>query len=93
MLILAIRMFDATQNTCYYDDARMIADSIMQEYDYMNNQHIGLMRGNAGVALSMLAAYCLFYDSKYIEYGKTLLDRDLEFSFTDEEKSDFQQKG
>ena len=92
MLILAIRMFDATQNTCYYDDARMIADSIMQEYDYMNNQHIGLMRGNAGVALSMLAAYCLFYDSKYIEYGKTLLDRDLEFSFTDEEKIGFPAK-
>lgn len=92
LLILAIRMFDATQNTCYYDDARMIADSIMQEYDYMNNQHIGLMRGNAGVALSMLAAYCLFYDSKYIEYGKTLLDRDLEFSFTDEEKIGFPAK-
>lgn len=91
-MILAIRMFDATQNTCYYDDARMIADSIMQEYDYMNNQHIGLMRGNAGVALSMLAAYCLFYDSKYIEYGKTLLDRDLEFSFTDEEKIGFPAK-
>ncbi len=83
LLLIAVKLHLLTQNQAYCDYALALADGIIESYSAEANEQIGLMNGSAGIALSMLAAFCLSSDTKYIAYGRKLLLDELKHSVTE----------
>lgn len=80
ILIVALKLFCVTGKTSFLKDAEQLAALIFDRYNFKTNDNIGLGNGNAGIALALLHLYYLTDNRTYIEYGKVLLMRELQYA-------------
>ena len=78
-IVLAAKLYLATNKASYIEDAKATAFAVIKSYEQEKNENIGLKHGNTGIALAMLILYHATHETKFLEYGKNLLDEDLKY--------------